>query len=332
MHDSAGSAEHDAQGRYGGWVSDDKNAATTVAAALRELAARLAEAGIEDPMVDAELLIGHVLGETRGRVQALAFMGGALDSGQFDALGELADERARRVPLQHLTGRAPFRAIDLSVGPGVFVPRPETETVVQIAIDALRAVPTPELIAIDLCTGSGAIALSLAHEVPTARVFAVEKSVEAHAWAERNVAEWGDGRVELLLGDVAELDTSARAVAARGAAGRGGLAAALEGLEGRVQVLVSNPPYVPSGMVPRDPEVRDHDPELALYSGEDGLELIRTISRIGRRFLVPGAPIVLEHAEHQGEAIRGILARDGWSAPATHPDLTGRDRATTAIA
>lgn len=294
-------------------VAPAQNAQTQVTQALISAAARLSEAGIEDPLVDAELIIGHVLGEGRGRVQALSLLGRELTAEQANAVSELVDERARRVPLQHLTGRAAFRSIELSVGPGVFVPRPETETVVQFAVDALRALPVSEPIALDLCTGSGAIALSLAHEVPTARVTAVEKSVEAHAWAARNVAEWGDDRVELLLGDIAEIEHLAPE------------------LLGRVNVLISNPPYVPTGMVPRDPEVRDHDPELALYSGEDGLDLIRVISRLGRRLVVPGGLIVLEHAEHQGGAIREILRRAGWQAAATHPDLTGRDRTTTAV-
>jgi release factor glutamine methyltransferase len=245
-------------------------------------------------------------------VQALAVLGSAIDRERVEQARELAEERARRIPLQHLTGRAPFRSIELSVGPGVFVPRPETETVVQFAIDALQAVPDPEPVAVDLCTGSGAIALAIANEVPTARVWAVEKSREAHAWAERNVREWGFGRVELVLGDARAPELP-------------------EHLAGRVDVLVSNPPYVPQDMVPRDPEVRDHDPELALYSGADGLDLIRAISLVGRDLVRPGGSLVLEHAETQGAAIRRLLAADGWRAAATHRDLTGRDRATTAL-
>ncbi|MBN9613811.1 MAG: methyltransferase, partial [Actinobacteria bacterium] len=171
-----------------------------------------------------------------------------------------------------------------------------------------------ERIAVDLCTGSGTIALALAQEVPTARVWAIEKSREAHAWAQRNVAALGDGRVELLLGDAAD-------------------AAVLlpEQIVGLVHVLVSNPPYVPADMVPRDPEVRDHDPELALYSGADGLDLVRVISKVGLRLVAPGGTLVLEHAETQGDAIRALLAADGWRAPSTHRDLTLRDRATVAL-
>lgn len=284
-----------------------------VAEVLRVIEGMLAEAGIE-PGPDAELLLAHVLGESRGRVQALAIMGGLLSDEDRERTLDLASERARRVPLQHLTGRAPFRGIELEVGPGVFVPRPETEVVAQFAIDALAAVPAEQALAVDLCTGSGAIALSLAHEVPSARVWAVEKSPEAHAWASRNVERLGEGRVELLLGDAADASEL------------------LPELRGQVHVLVSNPPYVPSGMVPRDPEVRDHDPEMALYSGEDGLDLIRVISRAALELVAPGGALVLEHAEGQGAAIRALLAADGWRAPSTHRDLTLRDRATTAVA
>jgi release factor glutamine methyltransferase len=318
---------------------------------LRDTRDLLEQAGIENPGVDAELILAHVLQVSRGRVHALALLGTEVSPVDRDRVDALASERARRVPLQHLTGRAPFRGIELHVGPGVFVPRPETETVAQFAIDALQAVPDPQPIAVDLCTGSGAIALAVASEVPTARVWAVEKSREAHAWAQRNVAELGDGRVNLLHGDVIELDTGAGVHADTNTdadtdtdagadidSGAGpdvpagsALAAAFAPLAGRVHVLVSNPPYVPDDMVPRDPEVRDHDPELALYGGVDGLDLVRVISRIGLRLVAPGGSIVLEHAETQGAAIRALLLRDGWRAAATHRDLTLRDRATTAI-
>lgn len=297
---------------------------------LEVLQAALEAAGIEDPMADVELIVGHVLQVSRGRVQALAIMGTQLTVDESDAIEALVSERVRRVPLQHLTGRAPFRGIELSVGPGVFVPRPETETVVQFAIDALQIVPDPEPIAVDLCTGSGAIALAIANEVPTALVWAVEKSREAHAWATRNVADLGDNRVTLLQGDVADLDGGAD-LRTQDAHAETALTRAFAPLIGRVHVLVSNPPYVPAEMIPRDPEVRDHDPELALYGGADGLDVVRVISRAARQLVAPGGLLVLEHAELQGASIRRLLAADGWRAAATHPDLTGRDRTTTAL-
>nr|WP_042545269.1 peptide chain release factor N(5)-glutamine methyltransferase [Leucobacter komagatae] len=283
---------------------------------LSELRSQFTEVGIGDPDVDAELLVGHVLGESRGAVQASAIMGKRLTEAQASRLRDLSELRAQRVPLQHLTGRAPFRSIELRVGPGVFVPRPETETVAQFAVDALGAAATTAPLAVDLCTGSGAIALALAREVPNARVWAVEKSAEAHAWAAENVAALGDGRVELIHGDLADFVPGRLAPAE---------------LAGNAHVVISNPPYVPNAMVPRDAEVRDHDPELALYGGNDGLDVIRVISGIAMQLLLPGGSLVLEHAEGQGAAIRELLARDGWRACATHPDLTGRDRATTAL-
>jgi release factor glutamine methyltransferase len=246
-------------------------------------------------------------------VQSLAILREVVSETVATAALEMTEERAQRIPLQHLTGRAPFRGLELAVGPGVFTPRPETETVAQFAIDALGATASDPPIAVDLCTGSGAIAIALAAEVPHARVWAVEKSRAAHAWAERNVAELGDGRVTLLRGDAAD----ARAL--------------LADIDGAVDVLVSNPPYVPVDMVPRDPEVRDHDPALALYGGTDGLDVVRIIATVGVRLVRPGGRIVLEHAEEQGAAIRALLAGAGWSAASTHQDLTGRDRASTAV-
>lgn len=284
-----------------------------VDALLTRMADRLRGAEVPGPEVDAELILGHVLAVSRGRVQSLAILRETVSATVATAALEMTEERAQRIPLQHLTGRAPFRGLELAVGPGVFTPRPETETVAQFAIDALGATVSDPPIAVDLCTGSGAIAIALAAEVPHARVWAVEKSRAAHAWAERNVAELGDGRVTLLRGDAAD----ARAL--------------LADIDGAVDVLVSNPPYVPVDMVPRDPEVRDHDPALALYGGTDGLDVVRVIATVGLHLVRPGGRIVLEHAEEQGAAIRALLTGAGWSAAATHQDLTGRDRASTAV-
>lgn len=280
----------------------------TIAAHLRATAERLAEAGVPDPLVDAELLMGHVLGRSRGEVQAAAVRGDELDASDAAALDGLAERRAAREPLQHLTGRAAFRHLELQVGPGVFVPRPETEIVAQFAVDALRGAAEPEPIGIDLGTGSGAIALAMATEVPHAAVFAAELSPQAHAWASRNVA--GVDNLTLELADLAE---------------------AFEQLDGTAAVVISNPPYVPDDAVPRDPEVRLYDPPTALYGGPDGLDIVRVLSVRARALLRPGGLLVIEHAEQQGASIRALLEADGWRATATHPDLTGRDRATTAV-
>jgi release factor glutamine methyltransferase len=226
-----------------------------------------------------------------------------IDERRYD---ELVSRRADRVPLQHLTGRAPFRRLDLEVGPGVFVPRPETESVVQWAIDALGGVESPLLV--DLCTGSGAIALSLADEVPGATVHAVELDPTALEWAQRNDP---DGRVSWHLGRVE---------------------GCLPELDGSVDLVASNPPYVAhdEAHLP-EPEVVDHDPHVALFAGEDGLAVVREVERAARRLLKPGGLVVVEHSDRQGETAPQVFeAAGGWSEVADHQDLTGRPRYVTA--
>lgn len=281
-----------------------------LSALLTELAADFARAGIIDPQVDAELLAAHVLGGGRGAVQAAAIRGDELSEADAERLRDLGRRRAAREPLQHLTGVAYFRHLELRVGPGVFVPRPETEMVAQLAIDALAAAASPAPIAVDLGTGSGALALALATEVPHARVHAAENSVDAFIWATENFAAVGAENARLAFID---------------------LARAFPELDGTVSVLVSNPPYVPDAAVPRDPEVRLFDPPHALYGGEDGLDVVRTLAETGRRLVHPGGMIVIEHGELQGAQVREVLTAAGWRAAATHRDLTLRDRATTAV-
>jgi release factor glutamine methyltransferase len=277
---------------------------------VRAAAERLAAAGVPDPAVDAELLAAHALGVGRGELQAAVVRGASTDAATAAAIDELDERRSARVPLQHLTGLAPFRHLELAVGPGVFVPRPETEIVAQIAIDALRASASPAPVAVDLGTGSGAIALAMATEVPHARVHAAEKSVDAFVWAKENARRLGAENVRIARIDLAD---------------------AFPELDGTVSVVVSNPPYVPDDAVPRDPEVRLYDPPAALYGGPDGLDVVRVLSRVALRLAHPGALLVIEHGEWQGPAIRALLEADGWTATATHPDLTLRDRATTAL-
>ena len=281
---------------------------TSLAAVVRTAAQRLADVGVPDPLVDAELLAGHILGRRRGEVQAAIVRGDGIDDAAVSALDEAVTRRAAREPLQHITGTAPFRHLELAVGPGVFVPRPETETVVQYAIDALLSSPESAPVGIDLGTGSGAIALAMATEVPHARIFAAELSEDAHAWASRNVS--GVDNLTLVLSDLGE---------------------AFPELDGTASVVISNPPYVPDAAIPRDPEVRLFDPAMALYGGEDGLDIVRVLSSRALRLLRPGGLLVIEHGELQGESIRDLLAADGWRAPATHRDLTLRDRTTTAL-
>jgi release factor glutamine methyltransferase len=284
--------------------------------ALRDHAIRvLTGAGIMGADVDSELLLGHVLGLSRGQVHAKAVTDAVLDSEQRLAVLELIERRAAREPLQHIIGRAPFRSLELAVGPGVFVPRPETESVAQLAIDALLAVPSPSPRGIDLGTGSGAIAIAMATEVPHAQVFAVENSPRAFVWARQNVRELAGDNLRLLFADLADTP------------------ATLDGeqLDGTLDVVVSNPPYIPLGAIPRDPEVRLHDPEVALYGGADGLDVVRAVSLRARRLLHPGGVLIIEHGELQGATMRELLSADGWRAASTHRDLLGRDRTTTAL-
>lgn len=279
-------------------------------AVLREHAITvLGEAGVPTPEADADLLIGHVLGMSRGQVQAKALIGAPVDAEQVMTITEYVERRATREPVQHITGVAPFRTLELAVGPGVFVPRPETELVVQFAIDALAAVPSPSPLAVDLGSGSGAIALAMAVEVPHAHVVAVENSAPAFVWTTRNVRRYGDDRVRLVFADLAD---------------------AVPELNGTVDVVASNPPYIPVGAIPRDPEVRLFDPEHALYSGADGLDAVRALVGTAHRLLRPGGTLVIEHGELQAEAIAALVRAGGFTAVASHRDLLGRDRATTA--
>ena len=281
-----------------------------IAEALEHAVALLAAAGVPSPQADAELLVGHLLGLSRGAVQAKAITGEPMTAADQAALERLVERRAAREPLQHITGRAPFRSIELAVGPGVFVPRPETEGVAGIAIDALRAIASPAPIAVDLGTGSGAIALAMAHEVPHATVYGVEVSPQAFVWTKQNFREIAPDNATAVFID---------------------LAVALPELDGTVSVVASNPPYIPAAAIPRDPEVRLFDPEIALYGGEDGLDVVRHVSTTARRLLHDGGTLVIEHGELQAAQIAALLTADGWRAVSGHRDLLGRDRATVAL-
>jgi len=228
-------------------------------------------------------------------------------------LEEAADEAAlrgmvaRRVagePLQYVIGWAPFGPLRLAVGPGVFVPRPETETLADLAAARLRRAAPVRQVAVDVCTGSGAIACFLAHAVPGARVLATELDPGALVWARVNAERYG---VELLAGD---LD--------------GPLPAELAG---RVDVLCANVPYVPSGAIATLPtDVRDHEPRLALDGGPDGLDVLRRLVARAGHWLAPGGGLYCEIGEDQAAAAADLLAGAGLAEVAVHPDLVGRDR------
>lgn len=283
-------------------------------AAVGQAIAALTAAGVPSPRTDAMVLAGHVLGVDRSEVERRMLLGSTLAQEQATRLLALVAERAARVPLQHLTGTAPFRRLELQVGPGVFVPRPETESVADLALAALTGVDAP--LVVDLCTGSGALALALAHEVPGARVTAVEVSDLALAWAARNIEATGLP-VDLVAAD-ATTDPSE--------------VPGLAELVGHVDVVVSNPPYIPLGMVPIEPEVAEHDPSVALYGGsEDGLAIPLGVAAGAAVLLHPGGLLVMEHADGQGESLPRALAATGdWVDVCDHPDLSGRPRATTA--
>ena len=269
---------------------------------------KLSLASVPSPQADATWLLCHVLDTDRSDLLTRITFDQELTPEQLDAFEAALARREKREPLQHITGTAAFRSLELSVGPGVFVPRPETEQVVQYAIDYLRQLPTPG-VAIDLGTGSGAIAIAMAKEVPQAKVFAVELSEAAHAYAAKNIAANGVS-VELRLGAMQEV---------------------VSDLVGSLDVVISNPPYIPNAAIPIDPEVRNYDPELALYGGEDGLDVIRDISGIAAALLRPGGLLVLEHADGQSDDIRELLLTDGWLNVSAFQDATMRYRTITAI-
>jgi release factor glutamine methyltransferase len=293
-----------------------------VGAALIWASEVLTAAGVPSPDWDARLLAMHAAGVTsRAELSAR----GEVPEAPFR---DLVEARARRVPLQHLVGSVGFRWIDVQVGPGVFIPRPETELVVQAAIDELTGPETPPVrpplgrfrrqvegghadensptgagpVVVDLCSGSGAIALSVAHEVADVTVHAVELDPAALGWARRNDPQgrvtWHEGAVEGCLPE----------------------------LDGQVDVVVSNPPYVPVG-TQIDPET-EQDPQLALWGGTDGLDVIREVEQAARRLLRPGGLVVVEHDVTQGTSAPEVF-RD-WAEVADHRDLTGRDRFLTA--
>ncbi|WP_109529196.1 MULTISPECIES: peptide chain release factor N(5)-glutamine methyltransferase [Nocardia] len=276
--------------------------------AVDEAAEILGQAGVHSPRADAELLAAHLLGVQRTRLILVPL----IEPEQLERYRELVARRAQRIPLQHLTGVASMGEIDLAVGPGVFVPRPETELLFAWALAFLETLPRdhPPTV-VDLCTGSGALALAIAHARPDARVHAVELDPDALRWARRNAddrAADGDTAIVLHADDVTD-------------------PALLTELNGRVDVVVANPPYIPEDAV-LDPEVADHDPHRALFGGTDGLDVIRGMVPTITRLLRPGGATAIEHDDSNGSALAAVLnAEVGmFTDVAEHPDLAGRPR------
>ena len=281
--------------------------------------ATAALAQVPSPRVDAELLAAHLLYDgSRSRLQHAALMGERLTPDQVAEYEALVARRASREPLQHITGSAPFYRLELSVGPGVFVPRPETELLVEEALKVLNAriksasgtesvsgtaSATGALRIVDLCTGSGAIAAVIKSELPNAQVFAVELSEDAIPYTRKNLEPLG---VNLVQGDALT---------------------ALPELAGTFDAVLSNPPYIPPANVPADPEAALHDPDMALYGGgEDGMQMPSAIAARAFELLTPGGLFIMEHDDTQEDAVAELLARVGFEGCYPVRDLNNRPR------
>jgi release factor glutamine methyltransferase len=280
---------------------------TAVRPLLAAATAQLAAAGVESAAQDARILLSFVTGVELVRLPLLA----ELDDDHVRRFDQLIARRSERVPVQHLTGRAHFRSIEVEVGPGVFVPRPETEVMTGWAIETLAAMTTAQHrpLVVELGTGSGVIAKAIATELTRTDIHAVEISAEAAAYARRNLA---DTLVELHETD---------------------MASACQELNGTVDLVIANPPYIPlEAYASVAPEVRDHDPMLALFSGEDGLDAIRVVTAVAARLLRPAGFVCVEHADVQQESAVGVLVGSGaFRGVRDHRDLTGRPRFVTAV-
>ena len=259
--------------------------------------------------VDAEILFAHLLGLTRMELHNPIALERALaeisdESAIVDGYAQLVKRRCNHEPVQYLTGTAGFRNLDLAVGPGVLVPRPETEGLVEEVLKHIANLPGPVSV-IDLGAGSGAMAISIATEAPNTHVIAVEKSSEAIEWLKQNVAFY-DESIRIVQGDVADV---------------------LEGV--KCDVVVANPPYVPDSQ-PLPKDVATFEPAIALFGGSDGLELPKRFIAAAARLLKVGGLLAIEHTETQGESIANLLSND-FTQISLHLDLTGRPRWTSAI-
>lgn len=274
---------------------------------LASATAELAAAGIASPRTDAELLAAFALGIPRGRL----VMVDDFTPEQLATFRRLLADRARRIPLQHLLGQVAFGDVDVAVGPGVFVPRPETELMVAWGLGKL---PEVRAVVVDLCSGTGAIALAMAHARPQDRVVAVELDLDAASWLTRNAkvrADAGDHGIEIVLGDVTDPAIPSPA------------------LDGRVDLLLCNPPYVPDGTAVPDEVL--HDPQSAVFGGLDGLDVIRPVVARSVALVKPGGWIGIEHDDTHVRAVADLLESTGsYTDVDVHDDLAGRPRFTTA--
>ncbi len=293
--------------------------APRMGAVLEAAAARLARAGIDTARHDAKLLLAESAGRSLSDVDKAVLMDDAFS--QFapspearGAFESMLGRRESREPLQHIVGHAPFRYLDLDVGPGVFVPRPETELVVQEAIDWITAHGLYSPRVVDLCAGSGAIGLAIATEVPGAQVWAVELDTQAAQWTRRNMHKVGERFPDLVANYRLEVADATCPVT-------------LATLDGTADVVISNPPYIPLTNVPQQPEVRDFDPDTALYGGSaDGMMIPERIIVRAAALVRKGGLFVMEHDITQGDRTVAFARANGFTEARTHTDLTGRSR------
>lgn len=281
-------------------------------------AATLKEAGVDTPEHDAKILLSEAAGCELRDVDKAMLMGDGLeyDAAKFDAM---IARRAKREPLQYIVGHAPFRYLDLQVGPGVFIPRQETELVVQEGIDWITRNGLYNPRVVDLCAGSGAIGLAIVTEVQGSHVWGVEISPQAAAWTRRNIEatmrRWPAlaSNYELEIGDATSPTT-------------------LDKLDGTIDMVITNPPYVPQSDIPAQPEVRDHDPELALYGGSlDGTLIPERIVRRAAALLKPQGLFVMEHDISQGDRLAAFAQANGFEQVHIRNDYTGRPRYLVAV-
>ena len=278
-----------------------------ISALLQQSAVQLSQGEVQSPEVDSELLAAHILGITRSELIVAIALSSDFPEDKIAAFNVAVSRRAKREPLQHITGLAPFRHLELLVGKGVFTPRPETEQVVGFAMEKIASLENPTIV--DLCAGSGAISLSFVTERPGSIVFAVEKSQEAFEYLKQNSKSYG-----LELSQLSNVD----------------LQDCLVGMDSVADLVISNPPYIPSEAIPVDLEVQLHEPALALYGGADGLDVIRQILTKAKQLLRTGGLLVLEHADTQASSITELLLAEGWIGVESRKDLAGKDRMISA--
>ena len=275
---------------------------------LSESSRKLKEAGVTSATVDAELLACFCLDVSRSELSIMVATNQEFPKESIEHFDSALARRVAREPLQHITGKAAFRHLELKVGPGVFTPRPETEQVVGFALEKISTWPTPLIV--DLCSGSGAIAISLATEISGSNVFAVEKSIDAFSFLRQNAATYGLSDENLRNEDLHD---------------------SLPELDGQVDLVISNPPYIPNDAIPIDLEVQLHEPSMSLYGGVDGLDVVRQISNRALKLLKPRGLLVMEHADTQSNAIRKLLLGQGWLEIEARADLAGKDRMISAL-